>query len=68
MESIAWLETYLKGYSGSVIIVAHDRYFLDRVVTKVIELDNGTATVFPAITPPTAIKKPCSETHRSVLT
>ena len=45
MESIAWLETYLKGYSGSVIIVAHDRYFLDRVVTKVIELDNGTATV-----------------------
>ena len=46
MESIAWLETYLKGYSGSVIIVAHDRYFLDRVVKKVIELDNGTATVF----------------------
>ena len=46
MVSIAWLETYLKGYSGSVIIVAHDRYFLDRVVTKVIELDNGTATVF----------------------
>lgn len=46
MESIAWLEIYLKGYSGSVIIVAHDRYFLDRVVTKVIELDNGTATVF----------------------
>ena len=46
MKSIAWLETYLKGYSGSVIIVAHDRYFLDRVVTKVIELDNGTATVF----------------------
>ena len=46
MESIAWLETYLKGYSGSVIIVAHDRYFLDRVVTKVIELNNGTATVF----------------------
>lgn len=46
MESIAWLETYLKGYSGSVIIVAHDRYFLDRVVTKVIELDNGAATVF----------------------
>ena len=46
MESIAWLETYLKGYPGSVIIVAHDRYFLDRVATKVIELDNGTATVF----------------------
>ena len=46
MESIAWLETYLKTYSGSVIIVAHDRYFLDRVVTKIVELDNGTGTVF----------------------
>ena len=46
MESIAWLETYLKSYSGSVILVAHDRYFLDRVVTKVVELDNGVGTVF----------------------
>ena len=46
MESISWLETYLKGYAGSVILVAHDRYFLDRVVTKVIELDNGSGTVF----------------------
>ncbi len=46
MESIAWLETYLKGYSGSVIIVAHDRYFLDRVVSKIVELDNGIGTMF----------------------
>ncbi len=46
MESIAWLETYLLNYPGAVIIVAHDRYFLDRVVTKIIELDNGQATVF----------------------
>ena len=46
MESIAWLETYLRNYSGAVIIVAHDRYFLDRVVTKIVELDNGTGTVF----------------------
>ena len=46
MESIAWLETYLRNYSGAVIIVAHDRYFLDRVVTKVIELDMGRCTVF----------------------
>lgn len=46
MSSIAWLETYLLNYKGSVIIVAHDRYFLDRIVTKVIELDNGKATVF----------------------
>ncbi len=46
MESIAWLETYLLNYPGSVIIVAHDRYFLDRVVTKIVELDNEKSTVF----------------------
>ena len=46
MESIAWLESYLINYDGSVIIVAHDRYFLDRVVTKVIELDNGIMNVY----------------------
>lgn len=46
MESIAWLETYLINYSGSVIIVAHDRYFLDRVVTKIIELDNASLSVY----------------------
>jgi len=46
MESIAWLETYLLNYKGAVIIVAHDRYFLDRVAGKIIELDNGHGTVF----------------------
>ena len=46
MDSIAWLETYLINYDGSVIIVAHDRYFLDRVVTKIIELDNGHMNVY----------------------
>ena len=46
MESIAWLETYLMNYAGTVIIVAHDRYFLDRVVTKIVELDGGIATSF----------------------
>lgn len=46
MESIAWLETYLMNYPGTVLIVAHDRYFLDRVVTKIVELDQGRATVF----------------------
>ncbi|WP_077611215.1 ABC-F family ATP-binding cassette domain-containing protein [Clostridium sp. Marseille-P2415] len=46
MESIAWLEGYLINYDGSVIIVAHDRYFLDRVVTKIIELDSGLMTVY----------------------
>ena len=46
MESIAWLETYLSNYTGSVIIVAHDRYFLDRTVKKIIELDCGKSTMF----------------------
>lgn len=46
MESIAWLETYLMNYKGAVIIVAHDRYFLDRVVTKIVELEYGKASVF----------------------
>lgn len=46
MESIQWLENYLLGYNGSVIIVAHDRYFLDRIVTKIIEIDNSHITVF----------------------
>lgn len=46
MESIAWLEGYLINYDGSVIIVAHDRYFLDRVVTKIVELDSGLMNVY----------------------
>ena len=41
MNSIAWLETYLLNYSGAVILVSHDRYFLDKVVTKVVEIENG---------------------------
>lgn len=46
MSSITWLETYLLNYRGAVIIVSHDRYFLDRIANKVIELDNTRATVF----------------------
>ncbi len=46
LQSIAWLETYLLNYKGAVIIVSHDRYFLDRIASKVIELDNTNATVF----------------------
>lgn len=41
LNSIAWLETYLLNYPGAVFIVSHDRYFLNRVVTKVIEIENG---------------------------
>ena len=38
IESIQWLETFLLNYKGAVVIVAHDRYFLDRIVTKVVEI------------------------------
>ncbi|HHX12496.1 MAG TPA: ABC-F family ATP-binding cassette domain-containing protein [Clostridiales bacterium] len=44
--SIAWLETYLINYKGAVIVVAHDRYFLDKVVSKVVELDNTICQSF----------------------
>ncbi|MBQ2258383.1 MAG: ABC-F family ATP-binding cassette domain-containing protein [Lachnospiraceae bacterium] len=46
LNSIAWLETYLLNYKGAVIIVSHDRYFLDRIATKIIEIDNGIVSSF----------------------
>ncbi len=46
LSSIEWLENYLANYKGSVLIVSHDRYFLDRIAEKVIEIDHGTITVF----------------------
>ena len=46
MNSIAWLETYLLNYDGAVLIVSHDRYFLNRVVSKVIELEHGNIMMF----------------------
>ncbi len=46
MSSITWLETYLLNYKGAVILVSHDRYFLDRITGKIIELDNTKASVF----------------------
>ena len=46
MESIAWLETYLLNYPGAVFIVSHDRYFLDKVVTKVIEIEAGHVRMY----------------------
>ena len=46
MSSIAWLETYLLNYKGAVLIVSHDRYFLDRIASKIIEIDNTQVTVF----------------------
>ncbi len=46
MSSITWLETYLSNYEGAVIIVAHDRYFLNKIVTKIVEIDQGEVQVF----------------------
>ena len=46
MKAIGWLETYLKNFNGAVLIVAHDRYFLDGVAEKIIELNNCKATTF----------------------
>lgn len=46
MNSIIWLENYLLNYRGAVLIVSHDRYFLDRIVDHVVELDNGVCTSF----------------------
>lgn len=46
MASIAWLETYLRGYKGAVILVSHDRYFLDKIAEKIIEVDHGNVTSF----------------------
>ncbi len=46
IETLAWLETYLKNYSGSLLIVSHDRYFLDKVVTETLEISRGKLTRF----------------------
>jgi len=47
MTAITWLENFLVSYPGAVIIVAHDRYFLDRIVTKVVEIEHHKAMMFP---------------------
>lgn len=46
LNSIGWLEGYLSSYDGAVIIVSHDRYFLDKIVTKVIEIENTKGTIY----------------------
>ena len=46
IEAVSWLETYLQNYKGAVIIVSHDRYFLDRIANKVVELSNTKAALF----------------------
>ena len=57
MESISWLETYLLNYPGAVFIVSHDRYFLDKVVTKVVEIEAGTMRMYSGNYSAYALKK-----------
>lgn len=57
MNSISWLETYLMNYPGAVLIVSHDRYFLDRVVTKIIEIEQGQIMTYLGNYSDYAVKK-----------
>ena len=57
MSSIAWLETYLINYPGAVFIVSHDRYFLDKVVSKVIEIEAGQLRMYSGNYSAFAVKK-----------
>lgn len=57
LNAIAWLETYLTNYKGAVIIVSHDRYFLDKIATKVVEIDQTKATSFVGNYSDYAVKK-----------
>ncbi|MBQ6660402.1 MAG: ABC-F family ATP-binding cassette domain-containing protein [Lachnospiraceae bacterium] len=47
LASVAWLETFLSNYKGAVLIVSHDRYFLNKIVTKVVEIEHGKSMDFP---------------------
>lgn len=57
LNSITWLETYLLNYKGAVLIVSHDRYFLDRIASKIIEIDQTKAVSFTGNYSDYAIKK-----------
>jgi len=46
IESLIWLEQFLKGYEGALLMTSHDREFMDRIVTKIIEIDGGTLTTY----------------------
>jgi ATP-binding cassette subfamily F protein 3 len=64
LNSIAWLETYLLNYKGAVIIVSHDRYFLDKIATKIIEIDNGVVSSFNGNYSDYAVQKEHLRTER----
>ncbi len=57
MNSVRWLENYLKGYEGAVLVVSHDRYFLDKMADKIVEVENGRATSYVGNYSAYAVKK-----------
>ena len=46
LESLIWLEEFLKGYEGALMMTSHDREFMNRIVTKVVEIDGGALTAY----------------------
>ena len=64
LDAIAFLEGFLQSYRGAVLLVSHDRYFLDRVVNKVIEIENAKATVFSGNYSDFAVKKEALRNER----
>lgn len=46
IASIQWLEDFLKGYQGTILLISHDRYFLDKIVTKIVEVENKKSSVY----------------------
>src|SRR5690606_37686860 len=46
LESLIWLEQFLKGYEGALLMTSHDREFMNRIVTKIIEIDGGSLTTY----------------------
>ena len=57
LETISWLESFLANYKGAVLTIAHDRYFLDKFITKVIEIENNKSSVFDGDYSTYSIKK-----------
>ena len=65
-ETISWLEDYLNGYGGALLLVTHDRYFLDRVTTRILEVDRGAVQAFDGNYAYYLEKKEEQETARAV--
>ncbi|MCL1996358.1 MAG: ATP-binding cassette domain-containing protein [Defluviitaleaceae bacterium] len=46
LKSVAWLEVFLSDYNGAVVVISHDRYFINRIATKIVEMEHGTTTTY----------------------